>query len=314
MRDEPIWDKPWYFYVAVALPCLGGLTLALLFSSLPMCRLEGPERVSVAVETCYQNVGVATAVAISMFDGEDQAKAVGVPLYYGFVEALLLAIFCVYAWKAGWTLAPASAEDVLRPKKEEEIRAVAVAAGGESGSSSFGDGDGDGGGSGGGLEGRDREEEAADISNNNSGGSSRGRRCSLSRPCKELQAFWFILSNDYQQEERHRRRPPGRDDHPSHYDDQQRTRAAAGTFADGHCDTPHASSSQQHQEATKVSSSTGAQGQSVAKTPSERDNDFGVGGGGASSVIVADQDFEGGGGNWRETRTAKEATISGGST
>jgi len=34
----------------------------------------------VAIETCYQNVGVATAVALSMFEGREQAKAVGVPL------------------------------------------------------------------------------------------------------------------------------------------------------------------------------------------------------------------------------------------
>jgi predicted Na+-dependent transporter len=53
-RDEPVWDKPWYFYVAVALPCLMGLVLALLLSSLPGCGLAGPERVSVAVETCCE--------------------------------------------------------------------------------------------------------------------------------------------------------------------------------------------------------------------------------------------------------------------
>lgn len=48
-----------------------------------------------------------------MFKGDDQSNAVGVPLYYGFVEAVVLAIFCFYAWKAGWTLAPASAAEVL---------------------------------------------------------------------------------------------------------------------------------------------------------------------------------------------------------
>jgi hypothetical protein len=44
-------------------------------------------------------VQVATAVALSMFKGNDQSNAVGVPLYYGFVEAVVLAIFCLYAWK-----------------------------------------------------------------------------------------------------------------------------------------------------------------------------------------------------------------------
>ena len=37
------------------------------------------------------------------------------PLYYGFVEAVLLAVFCLYAWKAGWTFAPPSAWRVLGP-------------------------------------------------------------------------------------------------------------------------------------------------------------------------------------------------------
>jgi len=112
-RDEPIWNKPPKFYFAIALPCLGGLTLAILLTSCPSCGLKKPERVSVAIETCYQNVGVATAVALSMFKGKEQSQAVGVPLYYGLVEAVLLAIFCLYAWKAGWTFAPASARKVL---------------------------------------------------------------------------------------------------------------------------------------------------------------------------------------------------------
>jgi hypothetical protein len=133
-RDEPIWDKPALFYIAVALPCLGGLTLALLLTSCPSCGLAKTERVSVslyssggclprgnnhvddddviflyhfknhkeqsclvpsqsvfslsssfsglpllivvqvAIETCYQNVGVATAVALSMFRGKEQVR------------------------------------------------------------------------------------------------------------------------------------------------------------------------------------------------------------------------------------------------
>ena len=35
------------------------------------------------------------------------------PLYYGFLEIVLLAIFSLYAWRAGWTYAPARAKDVL---------------------------------------------------------------------------------------------------------------------------------------------------------------------------------------------------------
>jgi predicted Na+-dependent transporter len=118
-RDEPIWDKPFPFYIAIATPCVLALILALSLTSIPKCGLAKPERVAVAIETCYQNVGVATAVALSMFKGHEQSKAVGVPLYYGFIEAVILAIFCVYAWKAGWTFAPSSAYDVLGKTKNE---------------------------------------------------------------------------------------------------------------------------------------------------------------------------------------------------
>jgi hypothetical protein len=46
-------------------------------------------------------------VALAMFDGDEQAEAVSVPFYYGLVEAVILAIYCIGAWKAAWTKAPA---------------------------------------------------------------------------------------------------------------------------------------------------------------------------------------------------------------
>jgi hypothetical protein len=56
----------------------------------------------------FRTTGIATSVAITMFAGnEDQlATAIGVPLYYGMIEALMLAFFCVFCWKSGWTKAP----------------------------------------------------------------------------------------------------------------------------------------------------------------------------------------------------------------
>jgi hypothetical protein len=61
---------------------------------------------TVSIECCYQNVGIATSVAISMFEGEDRAVAMSVPLFYGIVEAITLGIYCIWAWKKGWTKAP----------------------------------------------------------------------------------------------------------------------------------------------------------------------------------------------------------------
>eukprot|EP00538_Stauroneis_constricta_P002632 CAMPEP_0119562810 /NCGR_PEP_ID=MMETSP1352-20130426/21638_1 /TAXON_ID=265584 /ORGANISM="Stauroneis constricta, Strain CCMP1120" /LENGTH=274 /DNA_ID=CAMNT_0007611299 /DNA_START=347 /DNA_END=1168 /DNA_ORIENTATION=- len=102
--DMQIWDRDWKFFVSVAAPCVLGLIVAnLLTTGIALLR---PERVTVSIECVYQNVGIATSVALTMFEGEELAEAMGVPFYYGFVEAVVLSIYCVIAWKAGWTKAP----------------------------------------------------------------------------------------------------------------------------------------------------------------------------------------------------------------
>jgi len=103
-QDAQIWGRDWKFYLGVAAPCVLGLVFANMITS--FFNLALPERVSVSVECCYQNVGIATSVAITMFDGDELAEAVGVPLYYGMVEAVVLGIYCIGAWKSGWTKAP----------------------------------------------------------------------------------------------------------------------------------------------------------------------------------------------------------------
>ena len=52
--DTKVWSRDWTFYVGVASPCLGGLIIANIISTL--CQLRRPERVTVAIECCYQNV------------------------------------------------------------------------------------------------------------------------------------------------------------------------------------------------------------------------------------------------------------------
>ena len=44
-ENEEFWDKPWAFYVAIALPCVMGITFALLLTSLPAFALKPQERV-----------------------------------------------------------------------------------------------------------------------------------------------------------------------------------------------------------------------------------------------------------------------------
>ena len=64
---------------------------------------------TVSVECCYQNVGIATSVALTMFEGDELSEAMGVPFFYGVVEAVILGIYCIGAWKLGWTKAPRNA-------------------------------------------------------------------------------------------------------------------------------------------------------------------------------------------------------------
>lgn len=103
-EEARIYQREWEFYVGVGLPCIIGLIVANVMST--YMGMNKPERVTVAVESCYQNVGIATSVALSMFDNEYQAVAVAVPFFYGTMEALVLLVYCIGAWKAGWTKCP----------------------------------------------------------------------------------------------------------------------------------------------------------------------------------------------------------------
>lgn len=99
-----LWDQDPKFYIAVALPAIIGLLISVKLAT--QFKLEPPERVAVAVEACYQNTGIATSVALALYSGDDLATAIGVPLFYGIVEAVLLGLFCIICWKLGWTKAP----------------------------------------------------------------------------------------------------------------------------------------------------------------------------------------------------------------
>ncbi|GKY91281.1 hypothetical protein MPSEU_000100600 [Mayamaea pseudoterrestris] len=103
-----LWNQSAVFYIGVALPAFMGVMIATYLAT--KADLEKPECVAVAVEACYQNTGIATSVAISMFAGnqQDLATAIGVPLYYGIVEAVMLAFYCTICWRKGWTKAPPS--------------------------------------------------------------------------------------------------------------------------------------------------------------------------------------------------------------
>lgn len=118
--EAKAWNQEWYFYVAVAFPCLVGIALSNVISR--SVNLSPPETVAISIECCYQNTGIATSVAITMFsDPHDRAQAVAVPLFYGIVEAVVIGFYCVYAWKAGWTKAPADEKLCVVVSKTYEI-------------------------------------------------------------------------------------------------------------------------------------------------------------------------------------------------
>lgn len=106
-ENNRIWNRDWQFYVGVALPCLLGLLISNIMTSL--LSLKKPERVTTSIECCYQNVGIATSVALTMFEGPELGEAMGVPFYYGILEAVILGAYCIWAWKANWTKAPSNA-------------------------------------------------------------------------------------------------------------------------------------------------------------------------------------------------------------
>ena len=104
MIQDPIWNRDSSFYGACTLPCVGALLISQLIAS--MLKLKKPETVAVVIETAYQNVGLATSIAVGTFDEEHASIALGVPLFYGLLEAVLIAVWCTSAHYLHWSYAP----------------------------------------------------------------------------------------------------------------------------------------------------------------------------------------------------------------
>jgi sodium/bile acid cotransporter 2 len=67
--SAPVWARADHFYAGVAMPCLFGLVISLAFAW--ACGLPKPQRLSVTIETCYQNTAIALAVILSSFSDDD---------------------------------------------------------------------------------------------------------------------------------------------------------------------------------------------------------------------------------------------------
>ena len=118
--DAKPWNQHWSFYVGVSLPCVAGLALANIIAK--FARLKKPEIVTLSVECSYQNTGIATTAVLAMFnDPEEVAQAMAVPLFYGLVEMGVLGLYCLVAWKLGWTKAPYDEKICIVMSKTYEV-------------------------------------------------------------------------------------------------------------------------------------------------------------------------------------------------
>jgi predicted Na+-dependent transporter len=105
-ENARIWDRDLSFYFGIAIPSFVALILGNVITIL--LKLPHVEIVTISIESCYQNVGIAMSVALATFYGENLARAVAVPFYYGVVQAILTFTYSIIAWKMGWTKAPAN--------------------------------------------------------------------------------------------------------------------------------------------------------------------------------------------------------------
>mmetsp|Transcript_7193 Transcript_7193/g.8229 ORF Transcript_7193/g.8229 Transcript_7193/m.8229 type:complete len:329 (-) Transcript_7193:94-1080(-) len=103
-NEEPFWEKPPVFWAGTAMPPLIGASMALVVSS--FIALPKPDRLSVIVETVYQNTSIPTAVAFATFSSAAAKKAAAIPVVYGLIQATLSVSVLVVGWKAGWSYAP----------------------------------------------------------------------------------------------------------------------------------------------------------------------------------------------------------------
>ena len=68
----PLWNRPPEFFLATCSACAAGLLLTLGITR--MFKIAPQERCAITVECCYQNVGIATSIAINMYKGDEQIE------------------------------------------------------------------------------------------------------------------------------------------------------------------------------------------------------------------------------------------------
>lgn len=99
---SPPWKQSWFVIGACLFPLIVGLILAIFVSSL--AQMPKPQQFAVAIETAYQNIGIAVAIALSL--GSQGREAAVIPVLYGVFEAVVYLPYCFASLFAGWSLSP----------------------------------------------------------------------------------------------------------------------------------------------------------------------------------------------------------------
>eukprot|EP00928_Gymnodinium_smaydae_P019896 TRINITY_DN17662_c0_g2_i1.p1 TRINITY_DN17662_c0_g2~~TRINITY_DN17662_c0_g2_i1.p1 ORF type:complete len:366 (+),score=82.18 TRINITY_DN17662_c0_g2_i1:86-1183(+) len=89
---------------AALLPCVLGLAITALLATC-VTGISPPERTALGIETCFQNTSIALAIALQ---GGLDGRGLLVPLLYGASEVLVISLWAVVCWRAGYTYAPPS--------------------------------------------------------------------------------------------------------------------------------------------------------------------------------------------------------------
>eukprot|EP00548_Thalassiothrix_antarctica_P010500 CAMPEP_0194160104 /NCGR_PEP_ID=MMETSP0152-20130528/78204_1 /TAXON_ID=1049557 /ORGANISM="Thalassiothrix antarctica, Strain L6-D1" /LENGTH=361 /DNA_ID=CAMNT_0038869755 /DNA_START=1526 /DNA_END=2611 /DNA_ORIENTATION=+ len=100
------WNQHWSLYAGIfLLNVFAAFATHIVASS--NSRLNKPECVTLSVECCYKNTAIAMSMALAMFpDPEQKAQALAVTIIYTLLQKIVMLIYCLLAWKLGYTYAP----------------------------------------------------------------------------------------------------------------------------------------------------------------------------------------------------------------
>jgi len=87
-----------------------------------LAKLKRPECMTLSIECCYQNAGIATSAAVNLFPNPAiKAQALAVPLFYGMVQATVVTLYCIICHYANWSKAPKTVKLCAAMTKTYEI-------------------------------------------------------------------------------------------------------------------------------------------------------------------------------------------------